>query len=148
VVAIADGFAAWVIAVLADAGRKKLTALVLGTEQERALDQAAAAAVQATAAHLHPGDTQRAGELALVVTQVFSGPVPVSLLDSQATILEGIGTGIAARLAVLDDPTVTGIGQSSAELLEIPGTVIAQVLTARLLAEIITRGARGGPLSR
>jgi hypothetical protein len=36
--------------VLADAGREKLTALVLGADQERALRAAATAAVQRTAA--------------------------------------------------------------------------------------------------
>jgi hypothetical protein len=146
VVAVADGFAAWVIAVLADAARKNLTALVLGTEQGRALGQAATAAVAATAAHLYPHDTQRADELGMAVTQVFSGPVPLNLVGGQPTILQGLGTGIAAKLAVLDDTTLTGTGQSSAQVLGIPGTVIAQVLTVRLLRETTIRGAGGGSL--
>jgi len=36
VVFVADDLAAWLIGVLADAGRKKLTRLVLGSDQERA----------------------------------------------------------------------------------------------------------------
>jgi hypothetical protein len=50
VVFVADDLGAWLVGLLADAGRKKLTALVLGNEQERALRQAATATIQATAA--------------------------------------------------------------------------------------------------
>jgi hypothetical protein len=39
---VADDLAAWPVGLLADAGRKKLTSLVLSTEQERALRAAAA----------------------------------------------------------------------------------------------------------
>lgn len=37
---VADDLAAWLTGALADAGRKKLTALVLDTEQQRALQAA------------------------------------------------------------------------------------------------------------
>jgi hypothetical protein len=46
VVFVADDLGAWLVGLLADAGRKKLTALVLGGDQERALRKAAVAAVQ------------------------------------------------------------------------------------------------------
>jgi hypothetical protein len=49
VVFVADDLGAWLIGLLADAGRKKLTTIVLGSDQERALRQAASAAVQLTA---------------------------------------------------------------------------------------------------
>jgi hypothetical protein len=45
VVFVADDLGAWLIGLLADAGRKKLTALILGSDQERALRQAAADAL-------------------------------------------------------------------------------------------------------
>ena len=38
---VVDDLAAWLVGLLADAGRKKLTTLVLGGAQERALQQAA-----------------------------------------------------------------------------------------------------------
>jgi hypothetical protein len=41
VVFVVDDLAAWLVGLLADAGRKKLTTLVLGGAQERALQQAA-----------------------------------------------------------------------------------------------------------
>jgi hypothetical protein len=47
VVFVADDLGAWLVFVLAEAGRKKLTTLVLGSDQERALRQAAAATVPA-----------------------------------------------------------------------------------------------------
>ena len=70
---VADDLGAWLIGMLADAGRKKLTALVLGSDQERALRSAATAAVQRTANELRPGDEQ-AQQLALVISHVFSEP--------------------------------------------------------------------------
>ena len=51
------------------------------------------------------------------------------------------------QLAVLDDASLTGIGQSSADVLRVPGTIIAERLTANLLRQIIARAVRGGPLA-
>ena len=49
--------------------------------------------------------------------------------------------------AVLDDPTVTGTGRSSAEVLGVSVTVVADVLTDRLVREFMVRGSGGGPLA-
>ena len=140
---VADDFAAWLVETLADAGRKKLAALILGTDQQRALRKAATAAVQRTAAELRPGDE---ADLAMVVSEVFAEPVPAAPLDGHQTLLEALGAGIAAQLAVLDDASLTGTGQSSADVLGVPGSVVAGTLTGHLLREIVTRGAGGGPL--
>lgn len=67
-----DDLAAWPAGGLADAGRKKLAALVLGTGQEWALRAVAAAAVQRTAAELRRV-MSGAAELAMVVGEVFAG---------------------------------------------------------------------------
>lgn len=58
---VADNLAAWLIGVLADVGRKKLTTLVLvlGSEQERAPRSAATAPVQRTGTELRPDDAER-----------------------------------------------------------------------------------------
>lgn len=77
---VADDLAGWLIGLLANAGRKKLTSLVLGSEQERSLRSAATTAVQRTAAELLPGDDERAEQLAMVISQVFSKPVPAEPL--------------------------------------------------------------------
>jgi molybdopterin-biosynthesis enzyme MoeA-like protein len=58
---VADDLAAWLVEQLADAGRRKVTGLVLGDDLERALRQAATAAVQATVVELSGGDEERAG---------------------------------------------------------------------------------------
>jgi hypothetical protein len=56
---VADDLGAWLVGLLADATLKKLTTLVLGSDQERALRQAAKAAVKRTAEQLAPsGDEQ------------------------------------------------------------------------------------------
>ncbi len=143
---VADDLAAWLTGVLADAGRKKLTALLLGTDHERALRQAATAAVQRTAAQLRPGDEAQAAELAMVVSEVFHEPVPRAPLAGHATVLEALDAGIAGQLAVLDDASLTGTGQSSAGVLGVSGSAVAGALTGHLLREIVTRGAGGGPL--
>ena len=68
-------------------------------------------------------------------------------LAGQATLLEALQAGIADKLAVLDDPDITGTGQSSAELLGVPGGVLAETLAGHLVREIMVRGSRGGPLA-
>ena len=107
---------------------------------------AAATAVRRTAEELRPDDDEQAEQLALVISQVFSKPVPAAPLAGHETVLEALQAGIAGQLAVLDDASLTGTGQSSADVLGVPGTVLAAKLTAHLLREIVVRGARGGPL--
>jgi hypothetical protein len=151
VVFVADDLAAWLIGMLADAGRKKLTTLVLGSDQERALRQAAAAAIESTAAELDPSGGERAGQLAMVVNEVFREvfrkPPTGATLAAQATLLEALQARVAERLAVLDDAAVTGTGQSSAEVLGVRVGVLAETLARNLIREIMVRGSGGGPLA-
>ena len=143
---VADALGAWLVEQLADAGRKKLTELVLGSEQERALRRAADAAVRATAEEMSPTTGERARQVAMVISEVFRDPAPDPPLAGPITLLEGLQAGIAGQLAVLDDVGLTGTGQSSAELVGVPGTVLADRLTGHLVREIIVRGS-GGPLT-
>jgi hypothetical protein len=147
VVFVADDLAAWLVGLLADAGRRRLTRLVLGSDQERALRQAAAAATESTAAELAPSGGCRAGQLAMVVSEVFRDPAPDAQVVRQATLLEALQAGVAERLAVLDDAAVTGMGQSSAEVLGVPAGVLAEKLTGHLVREVMVRGSGGGPLA-
>ena len=143
---VADDLAAWLIGLLADAGRKKLTALVLGTDQERALRSAATAAVRLTAEDLRPGNNEQIEHLALVISQVFSEPLHAAPITRHETVIEALQEGITKQLAVLDDASLTGTGQSSADVLGVTGVALAEKLTACLTREIVIRGARGGPL--
>ncbi|HEV3289358.1 MAG TPA: hypothetical protein VG123_10210, partial [Streptosporangiaceae bacterium] len=142
---IVDDLLAWLVGLVADAGRKKLITRVLGTDQQRALRPAVEAAVEATAAQLAPSGEQ-AGQLAMVVGEVFRD-APKVTLAGQATLLEALQAGIAARLAVLEDPAATGTGQSAIGLLGVPGGVLAETLAGHLVHEITVRGAQGGPLT-
>ena len=100
----ADDLAAWLIGALADAGRKKLTAIVLGTDQERALRSAATAAVQRAAGELRPDDAERAEKLARLVNRAFiKALVPGAPMAGYATLLEALQAGITGRLAVVDE---------------------------------------------
>ena len=143
---VADDLGAWLVGLLADAGLKKLTTFVLGSDQERALRSAATAAVRLTAAELRL-DGEQAEELAMVVSQVFSEPVPEVSPSGQSTLLEALQTGVAGQLAVLDDASLTGTGRSSAEVLGVPATALAEKLAGHLAREIMIRGSRGGPLA-
>ena len=147
VVFVADDLAAWVVGLLADASRRRLTTVVLGTDQERALRQAATTAVQLTADELRPGDDEQAGYLAMLVSQVFCDPVPGPPLTENETLLEALQGGIAGQLAILGDPSLTGTGESSADVLEVPVAVLADRLISYLVREIVVRGSRGGPLA-
>lgn len=73
---VVDDLGAWLVGLLADAGRKKLTTMVLGSDQERALRQAAAAAVRDTADEVSPSDGGRAGQIVMVIGEVFRQPTP------------------------------------------------------------------------
>lgn len=71
VVFVADALGGWLVEQLADAGRKKLTELILGSEQERALWRAADAAVWATAEEISRFGGEQAGRDAMVISEVF-----------------------------------------------------------------------------
>jgi tetratricopeptide (TPR) repeat protein len=143
---VADDLVAWLISLIADAGRKKLITWVLGNEQERALRQAATAAVQLTAEEICAEGGERAEELAIVISHVFSEPLPRGSLAAQATLLQAFQAGIAEQLAVLDEAKLTGTSQSSAQVLGVPAALLADRLTAHMIREIIIRGSRGGAL--
>ena len=144
---VADALGGWLVGQLADAGRKKLTELVLGSEQERALRRAADVAVWATAEEVQLSGGEQAGQVAMVISEVFGDPVPAAPLAGPVMLLEGLQAGIAGQLVVLDDAGLTGTGQSSAEVLGVPGAVLADRLTSHLVREIIVRGSGGGPLA-
>ena len=83
----------------------------------------------------------------MVISEVFRDPAPDAPLAGPVMLLEGLQAGIAGQLAVLDDAGLTGTGQSSADVLGVPGTVLAGRLTGHLVREIIVRGSGGGPLA-
>lgn len=82
----------------------------------------------------------------MVISEVFREPVPDALQRGQATLLEGLRTGIARQLAVLDDASLTGIGQSLAGVLGIQAGELAEKLNGHLVEQTLIRGAQGGPL--
>lgn len=143
---VADDLAAWLVGLLADSGRKRLTAWLVGDEQQRALRQAATAAVQSAAGDLCAGDQERADEQAMVISQVFGAVMPQAPLRDHQTLLEALQAGVAGQLAVLDDPGLTGTGLSSAQVLGVATADLATGLAGHLVREIIVRGSQGGPL--
>jgi hypothetical protein len=69
-----------------------------------------------------------AGDSSLVCSRDGSGALVARTgvpLAGDTTLLEALQAGIAGQLAVLDDASLTGTGQSSADVLEVPGLVQA-----------------------
>jgi hypothetical protein len=71
VVWVADDLGAWLVGLLADAILRKLTVLVLGSDQERALRKAADTAVRETAAEMSRS-AEQARQVAKVISEVFA----------------------------------------------------------------------------
>jgi hypothetical protein len=146
VVFVADAVGAWLVAALGEAGRKKLTSLVLGAEHERALRSAASAAVQRTAEELFPGGHDQVEQVALVINQVFALPAPDVSVDAKKSVSDALKAGVAAQLAVLDDVDHTETGSSPSDVLGVSADVLTDHLVNNLLWEILIRGSRGGAL--
>jgi hypothetical protein len=68
-----------------------------------------------------------------VISQVFNEPVAGEPRAGHTTVLEVLQSGIAEQLAALDDASLTGTGQSSADVLGVSGAVVAEKLTGHLL---------------
>ena len=143
---VADDLGAWLVGLLADTGRKKLTTLVLGSDQKRALRKAAADAVQDTAGEMNLS-AEQAGQLATVIRRAFRKPVQETPLAGSVTMLEVLRAGVARQLAAADDAGGAAAGHSPAEVLGVPGAVLAEKLTGHLVREIMLRGSGGGPLT-
>jgi hypothetical protein len=113
VVFVADALGGWLVGQLADAGRKKLTELVLGNVQERALREAADVAAWATAEEVSHSSGEQAGLVAMVISEVFRDPVPAAPPAGPVMLLEGLQAGIAGQLAVLDGAVTPSPGMST-----------------------------------
>src|SRR4029453_16394098 len=90
---VAEAFGGWLVGQVAAAGWKRLTEVVLGRDQERALREGAAAAIQATAQDLRPApasmdDVQGADHLARVIDQFFREAPSAESLTGHATLLQ------------------------------------------------------------
>ena len=148
---VVDDLAAWLVGLLADAGRKKLTEFMFGDEQERALRPTASAAVQQTLHDLSPAGDEQAMRLAVAVRKALNRKAPkkselAAPLTGQGTLLEALHASIAAQFAEMDDPDLTGIARPAA-VLGVSGAVLADRLTSYLVREITFRGSHGGPLA-
>jgi hypothetical protein len=144
---VGDVLASWLIGKIAEESSRRAIAWLRGPDHERALRQAADAAIRLTAAELSPDDHERAEQIEMVIGQVFSEQLSSAPLASSATLLEAIQAGIARQLAVLGDPGITGTRWSSAELLNVSVEALRNSLTSHLVREIVIRGAQGGPLA-
>jgi hypothetical protein len=117
VVFVVDDVGAWLVGLLADAARRRLTTWVLGSDQERALRQAANAAAQQTLDQFSPAGDEQARQLTAAIRKALKKPELAAPQTGQMTLLEALQASIAAQLAVLDT-SLTGIGQPAADVRE------------------------------
>ena len=122
---IADDLAAWLVG-FRRCRPQEVTTVVLGDKQQRSLRSAATVAVRRTAEEVCSSDPKQVNHAAMIISQVFSEPVPDPLPASHKTMVEALQTGIAKQLAVLDDATLTGTGKSSADVLGVPSSELAR----------------------
>jgi len=139
---VVDDLAGWLIGRLADAGYQKLTTLLRGSDQARALKPAVRAAVQATVAQIGPFGGEEADRVAEQINKAFRRRDPVPLPPGQPTVLEALQVGIVGQLSVLDDA-----GQPVVSLPGVPVREVAAKLTGHLVREIMISGSGGGPLA-
>jgi tetratricopeptide (TPR) repeat protein len=144
---IAETLASWLIGQIADLGRKRLGLLVLGSDQERSLRQAARAAIYRTVTELCPEQGEQSAELSMVLDEVFREPIRREPTEEHATLLQTLQAGIARQLEPLGQSDISGMGISSAQLLGISPITLTETLTSHLIREILVRGAVGGPLA-
>jgi hypothetical protein len=154
---VGGALAEWLVGQVADASRKRVGTWLRGSEQERALEEAATAAIHATAWELRSGpgtadDLEGAEYLARVIDQVFQkAPAPDESVTEHTTLLEGLQAGVVGRLAVLEDDSITvDITEepvSSAGMLGVSVGELTELLIDHLLRELVVRGAGGGPLA-
>src|SRR5450432_139716 len=144
--AIGGMVATWLLDQVLDASGKQLRKL-LGSEQQNALRKAVAAAVRNTAQDFKPAASEEALFLATVINQVFRKAVPAEPLSRHATFIQAIHASIATQLAVLGNASITGTKYSSADLMGVSTSALAESLNDHLIAEILTRGAVGSPLA-
>ena len=130
VVFVADALGTWLVEQLADAGRKKLTELILGSEQERSLRRAADAAVWATAEEISPAGGEQVVQVARVISEVFRDPVPDAPLAGPVMLLEGLQARIASAM-----------GRDNS----MPCTAIPCALSLRATRPVPTANSTAGP---
>ena len=141
-VVVVDDLVTWLIGRLADAGYKKLTTWLRGSDQQRALKKAVTSAVQATVREIGPSGGEEADRAAEQINKAFRRREPVPLPPGQATLLEALQAGIAGQLSAVDDA-----GQPAAGLLGVPVSEVAAKLTGHLVRQIQIRGSQPGPLT-
>ena len=122
--------------------------MVLGRKQERALRQAADAAVWATAEEMSPAGGEQAVQVAMVISEVFGDPVPTAPLARPMMLLEVLHAGIAGQLAVLNDAELTGTRQSSADVLGVPAAGRAPLDVTAGVAAMLDYVREAGRTSR
>jgi uncharacterized protein YidB (DUF937 family) len=139
---VVDDLVGWLIGRLADAGYKKLIALLRGSDQARALRPAVMAAVEATVGEISPADQEQADRVAVQINKAFGKRKPVPLPPGEPTLLEALQAGIAAQLSGRDNA-----GEPAVSLPGVPVSEVADKLTGHLVREIMIRGSQPGPLT-
>jgi tetratricopeptide (TPR) repeat protein len=142
-------FASWLFAAIGEWTVGRALGHIWGkahrSEQLSALEDAVEVAVDRTAHELRPDAFEEAVEqLAAVLNQVIEPRLPAAPLATYPTLLRALEAGIAAKIGVLDDPDLTGQGQSSLQLLGLRAEQLAQPLIRNVVSVIIEHSRLSG----
>jgi tetratricopeptide (TPR) repeat protein len=142
-------FASWLFAAIGEWAVGRALGQIWGkarrSEQLSTLMAAVKAAVDRTAREVRPDASEEAVEhLAAVLNQVVDPRLPAAPLANYPTLLQALEAGIAAQIGVLDDPDLTGRGQSSLQLLGLRAEQLAKSLTRNVVSVIIERSRLSG----
>ena len=83
----------------------------------------------------------------MTLSEIFGMRLPDTPQVGHVSLLEALQAGVAEKLAVLDDASLTGTGQSAADSLGVPSGFLGDKLASHLTREVLIRGSRGGPLA-
>ena len=132
---VADDLGAWLIGLLADGSRKRLTDVMLGSDQQRALRRAARTAISSPQRNCAQ---MVRDQISWRWWSARSSVHRCRTCPSRADHVVG-GTAGRYRRATrsLDDPRLTGRGILP-ELLGVPAALLAKKLTSHLVREIVS----------
>jgi len=146
---VVDDLAAVLVEWLADAGRKKITTLVMGTDQQRALKNVAKLAVQLTINELCPRGGRSAELLNEALTSALRDPQLLSSGVAHFTLLEAFHARLNERIGRMESeaPGLFGTVVLQEGLPRFEPGVVIRCLGAHVIDLILENGARGGPLA-
>jgi tetratricopeptide (TPR) repeat protein len=142
-VVLVDAAVGWLVQVLGTAGARAGTRLTVGSQDERTLRRAMAAALESVVEQA-PQATREG--LRATLSERFSQP-PRFAVDGRSRISDALRYGIREQLEPLADRTVTGSGSSYLEEVGVDAVWLAEAISGAMIQAIVQTAAASGALA-